>query len=653
MSGAEAIAVLGVTSSIIAIVDGAKQVYDAAANAQGLPKAFRDVAGRLSIVRNIIDAAKQHIDKDDVDEQSCEAVKDVVNACEKKARKLHELFLKVIPTDNASRTERYLSALRVLGKGNQIETLMKGILEDVQLLACEHGMKTATKAQQEQVAKAITEVQAIPPSIPQHTTQGTGLTAIDAGNIYANTQTVSVLRSNKDEAQACLRALFLTDPRDDREKIIQTKGLRVDGTCKWIKTNELYNSWLRSQSQLLWLSGGPGKGKTMLSIFLAEELEEVDEKRNTAVAIIKGWIFQLLRLRPKLFDHILPSFGIQKESLFNGSSFQTLWRIFESMLRDPILGTTYCVLDGLDECDEDSLEVPFKRFNALLSRGSRDSSACHLKLVVVSRDLLEFVLEILSNFPRIRLDPDADTEVNDDIYRFINVKVDELSTCRHYPETLRIVATVLRKYKATEVEKALDLFPSGLGEVYARMLLQIDVDRRELGARILRWVVLAIRPLSLSELSAAIETAVQPSATLTSDEVIRDQVSFCGYFLTIKEDEVGLIHQSAKDYLLRTTSDSNPELECFRVKKEAGNLEIARRCLDYLRNGALADGEVNLETDTSHLKAFPLLSYAARHWPEHASSLARSETISNLSLFCYKNPRVFESWLKTYLNYGT
>lgn len=65
----------------------------------------------------------------------------------------------------------------------------------------------------------------------------------------------------------------------------------------------------------------------MLSIFLAEELEWIakdsqdvsflqyfcvskDENRNTAVAIIRGMIFQLLQLRPKLIDHILPDFQI-------------------------------------------------------------------------------------------------------------------------------------------------------------------------------------------------------------------------------------------------------------------------------------------------------------------------------------------------------
>jgi hypothetical protein len=181
MSGGEAIVVLGVISSIIAIADGTKQIYDAATNAQGLPEAFRDVAGRLPIVRNILGSAKQHIDKGDVDEYSCKGVKHVVEACEKKAKKLDELFHKAIPADGASDLKRYYKAVKAYGKGNEVEKLMKGMLEDVQLLACEHGMKTATKAQQEQIAQAITELSAVAPSVPEDVFQETGVTANNSG----------------------------------------------------------------------------------------------------------------------------------------------------------------------------------------------------------------------------------------------------------------------------------------------------------------------------------------------------------------------------------------------------------------------------------------------------------------------------------------
>lgn len=184
MLGAEAFLVLAVISSIVTIIDGTKQVYDAAASTEGLPKAFNEIADRLPIIRNVLRSAKEHIEKEDVEGDSCKGVEPVVKACENKAKKLDELFRKVIPADGASRPKRYWAALKTTGKGNKVEDLMKGMLEDVQLLFCEHGMKMVTEAEQEQVTKAIADVSAIPPSVPEGVFQETGFMAnkFDLGN---------------------------------------------------------------------------------------------------------------------------------------------------------------------------------------------------------------------------------------------------------------------------------------------------------------------------------------------------------------------------------------------------------------------------------------------------------------------------------------
>ncbi|KAF7505691.1 hypothetical protein GJ744_000540 [Endocarpon pusillum] len=428
----------------------------------------------------------------------------------------------------------------------------------------------------------------------------------------------------------------------------------------------------------------------MLSIFLSEELERCvedshdatfvqyfcdnkDKRQNTAFAILRGLIWQLLKCRPQLINHILPSFKDRSGS-YVIKEFNSLWRIFEAMIHDPILGTAYCVLDGLDECEEDSLMCLLKKFEALFSAKHYNSSASRLNLIAISRDLPDFIPDILSSFPCIRLDMDTDTEINSDICRFIEMKVNELSIYRHYPEQLRvhirevlldrangtflwvgIVANEPRKYASSEVKNALERIPSGLEALYARMLLQISPDRQEATAKILRWVVMAVRPLTISELSAAVEPTTEISVGLTADEVIKDQISFCGYFLTIKQHEVSLIHQSAKDYLLRNTPDANWELEFFRVKKEQVNSEITRRCLAYLSNGALAEGALVWDklyfehADMKRQKAFRLLSYAILHWPEHARSLISSEDIFDLSqpFFMKKSP-VRQSWLDSY-----
>lgn len=177
MSGAEAFLALGAISSIITIVEATKKVYDTATNTEGFPEAFREVAGRLPIVMNTLGFAKQCIEKGDVDEDSCKGAKRVIEACEIKAKKLKRLFCEIIPADGASGLNRYHKAVKAYGKGNEVENLMKLMLEDVQFLACEHGLKTATNVQQEQVSKAIEEVSVIPSSVHDQALQETGFIA--------------------------------------------------------------------------------------------------------------------------------------------------------------------------------------------------------------------------------------------------------------------------------------------------------------------------------------------------------------------------------------------------------------------------------------------------------------------------------------------
>ena len=181
MSGAEALAVLGAIASIVSIVDGIKKVYDAAKDAQGLPVAFREVAARLLIVGDILTSAKQHIDKGDLDEDSCKGVRTVVETCEKKVKRLNELFSKAIPENGALNLKRYYRAVKTYGKGNEVESLMKDILEDVQLLTSEHDMKIWTNTQQEEIVKAIATMSAVEPSVPGDLFQETGVTNSGSG----------------------------------------------------------------------------------------------------------------------------------------------------------------------------------------------------------------------------------------------------------------------------------------------------------------------------------------------------------------------------------------------------------------------------------------------------------------------------------------
>src|SRR6266480_733006 len=252
------------------------------------------------------------------------------------------------------------------------------------------------------------------------------------------------------------------------------------------------------------------------------------------------------------------------------------------------------------------------------------------KLVIISRAITG-----LQGCARVKLDPDNDERVASDLELFISSKVNELSRIEGFNEefhtTLRKIllqrsqGTFLwvgftmnelsQKKTCTEVLETLRTVPKGLPAIYSRMLLQIESSRRPTSSLILRWVTMAIRPLKLEELAAAI--GIQPSALISTEQAIRDQVALCGPFLKLHEQEVGLVHQSARDYLLRKEPDSNAILEEFRIKPEEAHLELARTCFNCIVHSSLQDTPLDLE-DESWSQQSPLLAYAVFHWPEHA-----------------------------------
>ena len=161
--------VIGLISGIIGILDAAGKVYSAAKDSSGLPEAFRDVAQRLPLVNETLRTAQGYLDTGSPSEGLYEAVKPIVDDCKDKATRLEEIFRRVIPQADVSRMGRYLLATRTLGKGNRVETLMKGILEDVQLLVGNRVMRLATDADIGKLVQATKEVSAIPPSVPPGT----------------------------------------------------------------------------------------------------------------------------------------------------------------------------------------------------------------------------------------------------------------------------------------------------------------------------------------------------------------------------------------------------------------------------------------------------------------------------------------------------
>ena len=484
-----------------------------------------------------------------------------------------------------------------------------------------------------------------------------------------------------DENLACLRSLFLSNPQDDLAAIHNGKGKRIAGTCAWILTQDQYTSWLFGESsQLLWLSGAPGIGKTMISSFLVEELtrlaerssqvmlayyfcDDKDEKRRTATSILRGLLLQLLRQRPSLFKHIQSDFSLSGDSLF--TNFDALWKIFDCILKDPEAGEVYCLIDALDECEKESRGQFLTKLTELFC--SQQSKKTTFKFILTSRRESDIVELLSASSPAIRNIQVDSGKVKSDLSRFIDNKVNELATKKGYEpqQKERIKRTLTEKAGGTflyvslvlhDLQKAnrfrnaqqkLRELPPNLNDAYDRILGQIDADDEETAKSVFCWVAVARRPLTVKELAMTLalgdeerEGNMMPSSEFLDD--FMDSFKCCEPLIYIDtgNDTINLIHQSAKDYLLGKHLQSKGDLSQYHIVPDSANLQIFQTCWAYLSLEEFKQGMELIMRDPIHrLHRRPIsrefasdhcfLQYASQEWEEHALAASRALITGN------------------------
>ncbi|KAI0203575.1 ankyrin repeat protein [Astrocystis sublimbata] len=479
------------------------------------------------------------------------------------------------------------------------------------------------------------------------------------------------------EAAPVLNALLLTRPEVDRKSLIALKGRRVDGTCEWLIQHPSYQAWLTDVNlPLLWISGGPGKGKTMLAIYVTEVLQPVfdtnddvllyyfcsnrDKNRNTALTILRGIMHQWVDRHPHMAQHIKSSFEGTETTKYTVSSFISLWRVFLSLIRQSGSSQVVCVLDGLDECEKESLRQLLDVVGTYLS-SSRENSGPRLKLILLSRPQPAVLESRLGQYQQIRLD-NSETEVSHDVQRYIFAKVAELASeqnlseekVAHVRQTLLagangtflwvgFVANELQGRNWDQINEILRRVPKGLGGVYQRLLQQID-DKEAL-VPILQWIVLAARPLTVSELTAA--TGIEAAGTSPATEVIKKRLRFCGLLVKIEEDVVNLVHESAKEFF--QSDQVNMEgINMFRMNQNT-HKTLMQTCLAHVERGYASSGSIG-ESISEGSGHDPLLPYSSQYWPvhfHHAIDVINASSEFSRVFFDVNSP-VRDEWWKHY-----
>jgi hypothetical protein len=317
--------------------------------------------------------------------------------------------------------------------------------------------------------------------------------------------------------------------------------------------------------------------------------QATDSRINSATAVLRGLLYMLVIQQPSLVAHLREKYDQTNKALFeDANSWVLLCDIFSVILQDPSLDSAYFFVDALDEC-----VIDIEKLLAFIIQTSSRSS--QVKWIVTSRGLasIERRLGLDSSGVRLSLElKENAAQVSRAVDAYIDYRLREVGTIQH-DQSLQLlvrqkmqqkadgtflwVSLVMEELKDAEVWEVLQVLeavPKELTKVYQRMLeliKQLKLQRPELCLQVLATVVAAYRPLHLQELYALADLSKQgPQIEAITTRIVK----MCGSFLTLREDHVYVVHQSAKEFL---SGQAGPSV--FSSGKEKTHRDILDRSL--------------------------------------------------------------------------
>lgn len=456
--------------------------------------------------------------------------------------------------------------------------------------------------------------------------------------------------------------MFVTDPQEDRKSLESANGPVREEVCAWFTDTLDFRYWLLSKSECkaMIIQGSPGTGKTMLAIYMTKYLEALSGclspenviyffcdqgniYKNSATAVLRGLIWQLCRLNPRLTCHGLEKVegqGNDRVALACGS-VEILWKIFVAMIRDPAAGTITCVLDGINECDDPSVQALESRFSDLLisprcPQNFRLFATCHKPSVLMRHEdaisVLRLDLELRENDTRyiplhteteVKLNVDRIVQNTDWSQELHNQVVNAFVSRTN--QSLLWAGRVLADFgygSQPYIPLCLQSLLQSVHKIHHRALQKVLAHYHNRVRLLLCWVLFAFHPLTLEELNALMGDQISDPENRAED--LMTCVKLCGSFLVIRAETrksglgyknvqtVQLSQHSLRRFLLKTVADGTPDTKVFQLFPDKDHERIASRCLDLMEEllPVWSEGKIDERCNL-------VLPYATRFWFKH------------------------------------
>ena len=428
---------------------------------------------------------------------------------------------------------------------------------------------------------------------------------------------------------------------------------RVPGTCEWVVEHASFQNWLStSESDMLWLRGYPGVGKTVLTRYLIESVipsrrvlpnttinaaisgetegdiltyffcNDKDMGRKLEINILKAILHQLLTLAPSLIRALNPRIDL----MGGWDAFTNQTEGYWGALEDAILAaknkSIYIVLDALDEMDYGHLASFTAAIGKLAETVGPHIAPRQLKVLVTSRPEPEIEQNLCCASIAVRSERDVRCYVKHLVEKFAVYHAFPPDSTEKIIDTLTSKAgnmflwaglawngfrqgvTVWSRLRVEERLQSLELLPVGLEGLYENILSRYNSTMLGQLMNMFAWLIAITRPLTAKEFEFAI--AMNENATRMKDLDISFSIdsqlnNLCPNLLRVNSTgHVQFEHQSFKDFLLSPKTDPR-----YRINILEAHAKIAIRCLrcftlDDLNAELIRDrvSHQGLQTDT-------------------------------------------------------
>ncbi|VUC27307.1 unnamed protein product [Clonostachys rosea] len=484
---------------------------------------------------------------------------------------------------------------------------------------------------------------------------------------------------------------------------------RVPGTGEWIMERPEFQAWLASEapsqgpakttSQILWVNGPAGFGKTVMCARVAQYLSENLStpvahfflssnfaNREDPYAVIRSWIKQLISQDQNGFAAIQRKRQTRYEQL---ASREDIIDCFEELVE--IIPSCTFILDGLDECtwlghsQHSQYNSVFGFLKTFIETISQSSS----RAMIVSRDEPEIRNALLGSenilckeyrikVEDVQLDVAsyAKTVVNqrlpnkaDEIKELVSQKM--AAKCEGQFLWVKMQAPSLRKgMNKLKLQQTVAQTPAGLSKIYERNWNAILTDpsrSKERAISLLRWAAFALRPLTVDEITKAallrIDRVGIPRDELPDeidDDFIESEIlDQCGPLLEIRKASldqpaesrtVHIPHFSVKEFLIPILSESSSlhfDSAIQQSYEKQQNTALAICCLQFISLKdvwSLAQGDAGPDVRPA------FRDYAALWWYDHLKFGFEDnpKVLEILSRFFLESDDIWNSWRDFY-----